>query len=477
MSKNVSARIKNNYNKHHMVSFMVRLFLFCVVGLSAILLGTTLYLLVLDKSYTNRVYPKVFIDTYNAAGKTPQIIRNDWEHNNELYKDITFELRLDATIATISGQQLNLGYDGQLIAKQAYLIGRSGNLLSDIYTKLIKDKTVITPYFRWNEKIILSNLDTLAETVNKPAQDARFTFNNGRVSEFLPEQPGKRLNKELAIQQFKDMVKEIPFTKTKTFSIVLSVETIPPRVATNESNQFGIKEKIGTGYSEFVGSIPSRIHNVALAASKFNGVLIAPGEIVSFNKIIGEISQTTGYQTAYIIKEGRTVLGDGGGVCQVSTTLFRAALNAGLPIIDWSPHAYRVQYYEQAGYKPGIDATIFEPSVDLKFKNDTPQHILIQTVADKKNMRLTIDMYGTSDGRQSQILNHQILSQTPAPPPLYQDDPSLPPGTTKQVDWAANGAKTIFTHKVTRGSEILINRQFVSNFRPWQAVFLRGPQP
>src|SRR5205085_743367 len=129
------------------------------------------------------------------------------------------------------------------------------------------------------------------------------------------------------------------------------------------------------------------------------GVLIAPGQVFSFSKAIGEVSSFTGYKQAYVIENGKTVLGDGGGVCQVSTTLFRAALNAGLPIVERHPHAYRVQYYEEDS-GPGIDAAVYVPSVDLKFKNDTGHHILIQAYADVENLRLTFDLYGANDGRE-----------------------------------------------------------------------------
>ncbi|MDO8451589.1 MAG: G5 domain-containing protein, partial [bacterium] len=95
---------------------------------------------------------------------------------------------------------------------------------------------------------------------------------------------------------------------------------------------------------------------------------------------------------------------------------------------------------------------------------------------DTKNLTLTFELYGTSDGRKAEILNHRVWGETPPPPPLYQDDPTLPPGTTKQVDFPAWGAKTSFRYLVTRNGETLEDTVFSSNFRPWQAVYLRGPQ-
>jgi vancomycin resistance protein YoaR len=192
--------------------------------------------------------------------------------------------------------------------------------------------------------------------------------------------------------------------------------------------------------------------------------------------MLGDVSVYTGYQQAYIIKGGQTVLGDGGGVCQVSTTFFRAALDAGLPIIERHPHAYRVSYYEQNS-KPGFDATVYSPSVDLKVKNDTPAYILIQTKTDIKNATLTFELYGTSDGRVATVSSPYIWDVTPAPPALYIDDPTLPAGQIKQIDFAAAGAKTSFDYKVTRGEEILQQKTFYSNYRPWQARYLRGTKP
>jgi len=196
-------------------------------------------------------------------------------------------------------------------------------------------------------------------------------------------------------------------------------------------------------------------------------------EIFSFNKSLGDVSADTGFEQAYIIKEGRTVLGDGGGVCQVSTTFFRAALNAGLPILERHAHAYRVHYYED-DLGPGIDATVFDSTADLKIQNNTPAYLLIQSSVDLKKKKLTFEIYGTSDNRQVEMSKVRVWDQVPPPPDLYQDDPTLPAGTIKQVDWKAWGAKASFSYKVARGEEILTEKTFTSNYRPWQAIYLRG---
>ena len=188
------------------------------------------------------------------------------------------------------------------------------------------------------------------------------------------------------------------------------------------------------------------------------------------------MSVLTGYKQAYIIQDGKTVLGDGGGVCQVSTTLFRAVLNSGLSIVERAAHSYRVGYYEQNS-GPGLDATVYSPTTDFKFKNDTPANILIQTIYEPKIYKLTVEVYGTSDSRVASTTKPVVTSSTPPPEDLYMDDPTLPVGTVKQVDYKSWGAKVIFDYTVTRNGETLYQKKFVSNYKPWQAKFLRGTAP
>jgi vancomycin resistance protein YoaR len=263
------------------------------------------------------------------------------------------------------------------------------------------------------------------------------------------------------------------YTTQKIVIIPIPVKTIQPTLTTDKVNKMGIKELIGTGTSLFQHSIESRIYNVNLAASRVNGVLVKPGDTFSFDQAVGDVSSLTGYKQAYVIENGKTVLGDGGGVCQVSTTLFRAALNAGLPIVERHAHAYRVGYYEEDS-PPGIDATVYVPTVDLKFRNDTGHYILIQSIVDLNTLRLTFMIYGTSDGRISNVSTPVVTNIRPAPPDKYEDDPTLPAGTIKQVDFAASGADATFTRTVTKDGKVLYNDVFTSHYQPWQAVYLRG---
>lgn len=311
-------------------------------------------------------------------------------------------------------------------------------------------------------------LKKIASEIDKEVQEGQFEFNPQtlRATAFRPSQEGRKLDIDKTYQLLTEAL-----SSNGESTIILPVVIIKPKIQTSDVNSLGIRQLVGKGISHFTGSIPNRIYNINLAASRINGILIVPGEIFSFNERVGDISGSSGYKPAYVIKEGRTVLDDGGGVCQVSTTVFRAVLNAGLPIVQRVAHAYRVGFYEQ-GFPPGLDATVWAPAVDFKFKNDTPAHVLIQAYT--AGGTLYVDLYGTSDGRMANITKPLVTDQTPPPPDLRQDDPTLPRGTVKQVDWAAWGANVSFKRTVIRSGETIINETWKSSFKPWQAVYLIG---
>ena len=330
----------------------------------------------------------------------------------------------------------------------------------------------------YQQSQINEQLQLVARQTNIPVQNAVFKFNQQthRVEEFKSEVLGRILdidrNQEQIISQINFLAKEA----TLSAQVNLTYRPEYPEIKVANINQLGIEELIGTGTSKYKGSIVNRIHNLTLAANQLSGVIIKPGQEFSFNQQVGEVNAATGYKKAYIIRSGQTILDDGGGVCQVSTTLFRAALNAGLPITERHAHAYRVYYYEQ-DTKPGLDATVYAPSVDLKFINDTPGHILIESQIDKNNYQLTFNIYGTSDGRTVEITNQRLWAVSAPPEDLKVDDPSLPTGQIKQIEYKAWGAKAAFDWLVTRDGEIIQERTFYSNYRPWGAVFLQGTGP
>ena len=235
----------------------------------------------------------------------------------------------------------------------------------------------------------------------------------------------------------------------------------------------GITELVATGQTFYAGSSAERMKNINASAGSQHGVIVKPGEVYSFNQNLGDVSLDKGYAEALIIFNGKTVKGVGGGVCQVSTTAFRAAFNGGYPIIERWPHAYRVGWYER-GFGPGLDATVFSPYVDFKFKNDTPYHILIEAYANDAAGRLTFKFYSTSDGRQVTISDPIVENVIPHPEDKIEEDPTLPAGTRQQVDYAADGADVTVKRTVTRNGQVISEDRVFTRYQPWQAIFKVG---
>lgn len=356
------------------------------------------------------------------------------------------------------------------------LVGKNIELALDFDKVTISDKDLVSfidPIEGFNKETIKTKIAEVSRKINRNPQDSVFIVSNGSVTEFTPSKDGITVNENDLIKEIEKYLTQLIEGSEKSYSITIPTVKSPAKIKTGDINNLGIKTLLGKGVSHFAGSIPNRIHNVNLAQSKFKGILVPPNEIFSFNEVLGDVSAYTGYKSAYVIKDGKTVLGDGGGVCQVSTTLFRAILSAGLPIVERKPHSYRVGYYEQ-GFGPGLDATVYYPTTDLKFKNDTEAYLLIQPTIDNPGYTLTFEIYGTSDGRVSTVTKPIITSSTAPAADLYVDDPTLKTGVVKQIEHRAYGARVVFDYKVERNGEVLIDQKFVSNYRPWQAVYLRG---
>ncbi|MCK6540833.1 MAG: VanW family protein, partial [Anaerolineales bacterium] len=196
---------------------------------------------------------------------------------------------------------------------------------------------------------------------------------------------------------------------------------------------------------------------------------------------MGDVSLESGFAEALIIYGGRTIKGVGGGVCQVSTTLFRTAFFSGFPIVERYSHAYRVSYYEMTasgGVNPqlaGLDATVYFPLVDFKFRNDSPYWILMETYVNVNARTLTWKFYSTKDGRVVDWRTTGPANMVSAPPPLYEENPELRKNEMKQVDWAANGADVTVTRTVSKNGAVLFQDQITTHYEPWRAICQYGP--
>ncbi len=252
-----------------------------------------------------------------------------------------------------------------------------------------------------NEEKIKTHLAEIAKTIDRPTTNARLETEGKRAIVFSAGQAGFRVYQQETIQELtNNILGQPPIKQTK-----LIADVAPPRISLSQTNNLGINILIGQGNSNFGGSPNNRIHNIKTGTAKFNGLILNPGEEFSFNELLGGSGPAEGFLPELVIKKGKTVPEYGGGLCQVSTTLFRAAVNSGLEITERRPHAFPVVYYSPQGF----DATVYNPSPDLRFINNRPGHLLIEGVV--QGSQLIFNFYGTDDGRQVQIKGPYILEK------------------------------------------------------------------
>ncbi len=308
-------------------------------------------------------------------------------------------------------------------------------------------------------------------------QDARFIFNDEtrQLENIQPSITGRALLVEASLERINQQL------AAGSHRIDLAFDYALPAVTSDSTaEQLGITELVAAQTSYFVGSSASRIQNIRVAAGRFHGVVVPPGATFSMADIIGDVSLDTGFAEALIIFGDRTIKGVGGGVCQVSTTLFRTAFFGGFQIDERYSHAYRVYYYEQANASgatnsnlAGLDATVYVPLVDFKFTNDTPNWLLMETYV--TNTSLTWKFYSTSDGRSVEWETTGLQNKEEPPKPLYEENPSLKKGEIRQVDWAVEGADVTVTRTVIRNGAVIHEDVFTTHYAPWRAVYEYGP--
>lgn len=251
-------------------------------------------------------------------------------------------------------------------------------------------------------------LTLLAEKINKEPENAKIKFNvdTQKLEVVLPEKNGLALNIE---KSTKEIIDKISGNGNFPKEIELIYDLKKAEISSDNLESLGIKEMISEGYSTFKGSTPTRIHNIKTAIQQFDGWIIKPNEEVSFVQRLGEVDGEHGYKQELVIKQNKTEKEFGGGVCQVSTTTFRAAIYSGLQITARKNHAYPVSYYSPQG----MDAAIYIPKPDLKFINNTANYILVQVELREETNELFFRFYGTNDGRKVEVTGPFVTQRNP----------------------------------------------------------------
>ena len=424
-----------------------------------------------DRAYAGKILPGVSVLGIELGGETVNSAKFVVNKSLSLGKVQTVSLTADDNEWEINPVDYGFKADANALVQEAFRVGRTGRLAQDFNARvkaLSGQPQVATiessqAYSFDQDKLVDFLKSDIVLEIEQEVQEAKLVVAGHCASTFQPDQTGRTLDINASVNQI------VTGLLNPDAKVELAVERVEPKKTLAQTNDLGIDTLIGRGESSFAGSPKNRRHNIAVGAGRFDGLVFKPGETISFMKELGPVDASAGFLPELVIKEDKTTPEFGGGLCQVSTTTFRAALNGGLTVNERRNHSYRVQYYEPAG----TDATVYDPYPDFKFTNDTPGHLLIDTyiVGDK----LFFDFYGTQTNRKVEMDGPHISNVTALPDPIYIDTSTLPPGETKQVEVAHRGASAVLYRKVYDDSgKIIHNDTFKSTYIPWPAKFLRG---
>jgi len=329
-------------------------------------------------------------------------------------------------------------------------------------------------------KTNLSNFveENISDQVKRPAKNAEFEVKEKIVTKFNPSQTGKEVDIQKNLTKLEKVIQtrmESEDPQAVTNTIKLAVKKIEPDTKISDVNNLGIEAKLGTGVSNFAGSPANRIHNIQVGSSKLDGLLIAPGEEFSAVKSTRPYTKAAGYLPELVIKGEELKPELGGGLCQLGTTLFRMAMESGMPITERRNHSLVVNYYsDPVNGLPGTDATLYNPKPDFRFKNNTGNHLLVDTEVDVTQGKLYYTLWGKDDGRSSSTYTHPSVSNWYQPgPEKTKETTSLPPGKTK-CQKKHVGADASFTYKRVLPDGSTKERVFTSHYKPLPRICLKG---
>jgi vancomycin resistance protein YoaR len=306
-------------------------------------------------------------------------------------------------------------------------------------------------------------LDAIERAVSTSPRNVKLGWDDG-LYVVEDDIDGTALDQEALAQ----LLTAIALSDTRTAP--LPVTPVQAEARTDNVNELGIEGHLAYGSSSFAGSSDTRATNVVVSANNISYKLVGPGQAFSFNDLLGPITVDSGFV------EGTIILGDwaatdlGGGVCQVSTTVFRAAQNAGFRFQEWNPHSWRLGFYEADGSSPGLDAAIYQPNTpdefekDLIFENPLDSWLLLMMVVDRDTVYA--HLYGRDNGWKTELFDARVSEPKPVGEPVERENPALAPGERRQVQNAQPGYVVRVRRTVTADDgTVIADGDFVSDYR------------
>ncbi len=309
----------------------------------------------------------------------------------------------------------------------------------------------------------------IAKFIASSPQNSRFQMQGGELVETVSGKTGNAIDTTNILEKLEKIIADKNSGVIyNTIYIPIKVVRVEPKVTKETVEKYRIVDLVGAVRTSFNGSTADREHNIKIGAAAVNGIVISPGEEFSTVASIGHVSAQEGYVKEMVIKENKTTKEYGGGLCQIATTLFRLALNSGLPVTERQNHRFVVHYYDP----PGLDATIYGPHPDFRFVNDTDSYLLLQARVEGK--QVVMELYGQTDGRSVKISSPLVYDKIPAPPTKYIPSAETPLGQTKCTEAPHDGVTTDVLYSVKYPDGTIKEKNFHSVYQPWQKVCLVG---
>lgn len=446
-----------------------------------------------------------------------------------LKRDIT--LKLDEYTTTITPEQIEMKFDYADALNKAQNIAKTNNILIDNYQILKTNilKTNINMQITYNKEILSDMIKNInleipeaVKQVTYEINDDKLIITNGKSGIEVQEDKLEEQIIDNIKDQLKDVINDIKIPTKKVEAKKIDIEKIhdeiykeakdayiedepfklhveengldfnismeeakriiseekeeyeiplkitKPKVKTEDLGDKIFKQTLSKYTTIYDAGNKSRANNIALACKTINGTIILPGETFSYNKVLGNTTKEKGYQLGGAYVGGKVVKAYGGGICQVSTTLYNSVLYANLEIVERYNHSYAVSYVPA-----GRDATVSYGGKDFKFKNNRKYPIKI--VANAKNGVVNISLKGIKEDKEYDIeISSSVLSTTPSET-TYQDNNTLAEGKQKIIQKGHNGYKSK-AYKIVKYNGKVISKTLLSSdtYKPMNRIIEKG---
>ncbi|MGB4503767.1 MAG: VanW family protein [Syntrophaceticus sp.] len=436
------------------------------------LLGTAITLLVailgvvvyLSVTWKGKILPGVRVEWIEVGGLTQKEAEQKISKVQQGFLSAPVEITADGKSITLSRGELGFSMGSDKAIKKAYMVGRFGSInkrINQIWDAYHNQIVIPCQEVTVDPRQAELSLAPFTEGLAKP-QNARLVIDDRDQITIIPSKTGIVVDLDTSLKELQLFKK--PFTE----KIELKFKEEQPQISTADVQAMGINGVISSFTTKFDANNHNRSYNIALAAGALNNTLLKPGEVFSFNQKVGPRTANNGYREAMIIESNEFVPGLGGGVCQVSSTLYNAVLLAGLEIVERCNHSLAVSYIPL-----GRDATVAYGSQDLKFRNNLDSHIYIKTSVG--NGTLTMKIFGNKQ-KQKNVRLETVIDSVISPKVTIKEDANLLKGKTVVEQAGATGYR-VSVYRIINGNKKLLSRDY---YRPIEQVVRAGtkaPQP